>query len=294
MVSMMFVALVALGDLLPLPPPPVTLSLIPEARPFTAPATGESPCALASMPFVAALLIGPPLAMPSNRSVRPPTLSEAVFMALSPTAFIRSDPTPLSLSIASVLVFAMAPYLPVLLRERELDFLVVRLDSDYLAGAFLAGADFLAAVFLAGADFLAAVFLAGADFLAAVFLAGADFLAAVFLAGADFLAAAFFAGAFLAADRPDSAAFEAERLAVRLRGRRSGSGSGSSSASASGSSPSSSASGSSPSSSSPSSASLGAAVNCFVTASRREVAVVRAAALAASISLPVSCSWSFF
>src|SRR6478736_5239428 len=217
--SMMFVALVALGDLLPLPPPPVTLSLIPEARPFTAPATGESPFALASRPFVAALLMGPPFAMPSRRSVIPPTRSDAVCMALSPTAFIRSDETCLSLSIASELVLVMAPYLPDPLRERELDFLVVRLDADFLAGAFLA----------------------------AVFLAGAVFLAAAFFAGAVFLVAAFFAGAFLAADRPDSAAFDAERLAVRLRGRRSGSGSssGSSSASASGSSPSSSASGSS-------------------------------------------------
>src|SRR6478735_5447316 len=156
----MLVALVALGDLLPLPPPPVILSLTPEARPLTAPLTGDSPLSLASPPLTTALPIGPPPAMSSSLSVRPPTRSDAVFMALSPTAFMRSEETSLSLSIASVLVFAMASYLPEPLRERDVDFLAVRPVLVFLAGAFFA-AVFLAVelAFLAGA-FFAAVFLA--------------------------------------------------------------------------------------------------------------------------------------
>src|SRR6478609_4674658 len=189
----MLVALVALGDLLPLPPPPVILSLTPEARPLTAPLTGDSPLSLASPPLTTALPIGPPPAMSSSLSVRPPTRSDAVFMALSPTAFMRSEETSLSLSIASVLAFAMASYLPEPLRERDVDFLAVRPVLVFLAGAFLAGA-VCAAVFFA----VALAFLAGA-FFAAVFLA-------VELA---FLAGAFFAGAFLVAVRVDSEVFEA-------------------------------------------------------------------------------------
>ena len=87
-------------------------------------------------------------------------------------------------------------------------------ETNFLAGALLAGATFLTTAFLAtdfltGATFLTTAFWTGATFLATAFLTGETFLAtdflatdfltgATFLTGVAFLATAFFAGAFLA------------------------------------------------------------------------------------------------
>src|SRR5690349_16225300 len=107
---MMFIALVALG--LPLPPPPVILSLTPETAPFRAPLTGDSPVAAASPPLATALPIGPPPATFSSLSVSPPTPPVTLCIARSPTAFSTSCPAPLSLSIA--VLSDIGHHLPVL------------------------------------------------------------------------------------------------------------------------------------------------------------------------------------
>ncbi len=71
-------------------------------------------------------------------------------------------------------------------------------ETNFLAGALLAGATFLATDFLTGATFLTTAFLA-TDFLTgATFLTTAFWTGATFLTRVAFLATAFFAGAFLA------------------------------------------------------------------------------------------------
>src|SRR6478609_9491563 len=106
---MMFIALVALGDLLPLPPPPVILSLTPDTAPLSAPATGLSPLAAASPPLATALPMGPPLPMSSSLSVSPPTRSVTVSMAFEPRERSTSCPTSFSLSIGSTFAMTSPP-----------------------------------------------------------------------------------------------------------------------------------------------------------------------------------------
>ena len=230
-------------------------------------------------------------------------------MALSPTAFMRSDETSLSLSIASVLVFAMAPYLPDPLRERELRLLRRPTRGRLLGGGLLRGG-------LLGCRGLLGGGLLGCRGL----LGGGGRLLGRCLLGR------LLRRCLLGGGPSGLGVFEAERFVVRpadearLRGRRFGSGSSSGSrrprprappppprppaprtrpalplrSSPSSYSSSGSSSPSSPSSySSSGSSSPGPAVSDLVTASRREVAVVRAAALAASSSLPDTWSWSF-
>ena len=180
---MMFVDLVAFDP--PPEPPPVILSLIPDAAPLRAPRTGESPSAAALPPSVAAFPAELPSAIPSSLSVIPPTESVTALIALSPRVLSSSWETSLSLSIGWLSV-AISDHRPDPDRLERADpdddfFAVVRDEEVFLAGDFLA-ALFFAGAFFAG-DFLAADFLVGA-FLAAVFLAGAllgraDFFLAV-------------------------------------------------------------------------------------------------------------------
>ena len=72
-------------------------------------------------------------------------------------------------------------------------------EEIYTTGAATAAeTNFLAGALLAGATFLATDFLTGATFLTIAFLATAFWTGATFLTGVAFLATAFFAGAFLA------------------------------------------------------------------------------------------------
>src|SRR5436190_22827242 len=95
----------------PPPPPPETLSLMPETAPLRAPAIGDPPSDAASAPLLAALPRGPPSAIPSSLSVKPPTLSVTVSSTFSPTVFNSSDDASLSWSNGSVCYFAIADQL---------------------------------------------------------------------------------------------------------------------------------------------------------------------------------------